>query len=163
MYAVQKPSENLFVVHTKHDREKLQDKLEKLGEVEELKGSDNILLLHFSQKTSDAKAAWELIRQKLGEEEIVHPVLLDESGSQQYPTGEISVRFQSPPSDAQLKRFAASHGLRLHSRNEFMPQQAIFEPLKPGEQYVPELVKKIAGAKNVQLAWANTLSRFERV
>ncbi|MDQ3651339.1 MAG: hypothetical protein M3458_13905 [Acidobacteriota bacterium] len=162
MYVVQKPSKNLFVVHTKHDREKIQDKLEKLGEVEKLKGSDNILLLHLSQKTPDAKAAWELIRQKLGEEEIVHPVLLDDSGSPQYPTGEICVRFQSSPSDAQLKRFAASHGLRLHSRNEFMPQQAIFESLKPGEQYVTELVQEIAGEKNIQLAWVNTLSRFDR-
>jgi hypothetical protein len=160
--AVQKPSENLFVVHTKHDREKVQQKLKKLGEIEELKGSDNILLLHFRQKTPDAKAAWKLIRKKLGEEEIVYPVLLDESGYRQYPTGEISVRFQSTPSDTQLKRFAASHRLRLHSRNEFVPQQVIFEPLKPSEQYIPELVQEVASAKNIQLAWANTLSRFER-
>jgi hypothetical protein len=150
-------------VHTKHDREKVQRKLKNLGEVEELKGSDNILLLHFRQKAPDAKAAWELIRKELGEGEIVHPVLLDERGHHQYPTGEISVRFQSTPSDAQLKRFATSHGLRLRSRNEFMPQQAIFEPLKPGEKYIPELVQEIAVAKNIQLAWANTLSRFERV
>lgn len=163
MYAVQKPSEDLFVVHTKHDREKVQHKLKELGAVEDLKGSDNILLLHFRQKTPDAKAAWELVRKRLGEKEIVHPVLLDESGYHQYPTGEISVRFQSTLSDAQLKRFAASHGLRLHSRNEFMPQQAIFEPLKPGKKYIPELVREIAGANNIQLAWANTLSRFERV
>jgi hypothetical protein len=163
LYAGQKPSENLFVVHTKHDRETAYRKLKKLGEVEALKGSDDVLLVRFRQKIPDLKAAWELIRRELGDEAIVYSVLLDESGRHQYPTGEISVRFQSPPSDAQLKRFAASHGLRLHSRNEFIPQQAIFEPLKPGDRYIPELVQEIAGAKNIQLAWANTLSRFERV
>jgi hypothetical protein len=163
VHAVQKPSETLFVVHTKHDRAEVQQKLQKLAEVEELQGSDNLLLLHCRQKTPDAKAAWQLIRKKLGEQEIVHPVLLDESGYHQYPTGEISVRFESPPSDAQLKRFAASHQLRLHSRNEFMPQQAIFTPLKPNEQYIPELVQEVAHTKNIRQAWANTLSRFTRV
>jgi hypothetical protein len=119
-----------------------------------------MLLLQVRQKTPDSKATWELVRKKIGGE-IVHPVLLDESGYHQYPTGEISVRFQSNPSDTQLKRFAASHNLRLRSRNEFIPQQVIFELLKPGERYIPELVEEIAGDKNVQYAWANTLSRFE--
>jgi len=161
--SVQRPSNSLFVVHAKHNRQQVQETLKDLGEVEELKGSDNLLLVHLPKKAAAAKKAWQSIRKKLGEDEAVHPVLLDETGHHQYPTGEINVRFQSTPTDAQLKRFAASHRLRLHSRNEFVPQQAIFEPLKAGEQYVPELVEEISNDKNIQLAWANTLSRFERL
>ena len=162
MDAVQKPSNDLLLVYAKDGGGNAAEKLKGLGEVEELKGAENMFLLHLRQKTSDARSAWELVRERIGDEDIVYPVLLDEGGHNQYPTGEISVRFESPPTDAQLKRFAASHGLRLQSRNEFVPQQATFEPLKPGEQYIPELVEEIAGAKNTQLAWANTLSRYER-
>lgn len=149
-------------MQTKRGKEKIQQQLKNIGEIEELKGSNDLLLLHLRQKSPGAKAAWELIRKKLGEE-VVHPVLLDESGSHQYPTGEISVRFQSNLSHTQLKRFAASHNLRLHSRNEYIPQQALFEILKPGEHYIPELVQEVASDKQVQLAWANTLARFERI
>lgn len=163
MDATQKPSKDLFVVSAKHGREKVEKLLKDLGEVEELQGSDNLLLVHLRKGTSAAKKAWESVRKKLGEEEVVHPVLVDESGHHQYPTGEINVRFQSAPSDAQLKRFAASHGMRLHSRNEYVPEQAIFEPLKAGEQYVPELVQEISGETNIKQAWANTLSRFKRL
>jgi hypothetical protein len=161
VHAVQKPSDSLFVVHTKQDRAEARDRLREIGEVETLKGSDNLMLMHTRRETSDAKAAWELIRSELEDEEVVYPVLIDEGGRHQYPTGEISVRFRSTPTDAQLERFAASHGLRLQSRNEFMPQQAIFEPVNPGDRYIPELVQEVADAKNVQLAWANTLSRYE--
>jgi hypothetical protein len=161
LQAVQKPSDSLFVIRMKPDREKAHSKLMELGEVEALKGSDGLMLMRSRQETPDAKAAWELLRRELGDEEIVYPVLLDESGHHLYPTGEISVRFQSAPTDAQLKRFATSHGLRLQSRNEFMPQQAIFEQVDPGNRYIPDLVQEIADAKDVQFAWANTLSRYE--
>lgn len=159
---VQKPSNNLFVVHAKQDRQKVQEALRKFGEVEEVKGSNNLLLVHLPKEAADKKT-WRSIQKKLGKGEVVHPVLVDESGHLQYPTGEINVRFERNPSDAELKRFAAKHGLRLRSRNEYVPQQAIFEPIDAAERYVPELVQEISQEKNVQLAWANTLSRYDRI
>lgn len=158
---MQKASNNLFVVHAKSDRRKVQEALKDFGKVEEVKGSDHLLLVH-SPTDNPAKKTWRSIKKKLGKGESVHPVLIDETGRHQYPTGEINVRFERTPSDAQLKKFAAAHNLRLHSRNEFVPQQAIFEPVEAGDRYVLELVKEIQNDKNIQLAWPNTLSRYER-
>ena len=162
MALVQKASTNLFVVHAKQDRQKVQETLKDFGEVEELKGANNLLLVHLSKDTASKKTR-QSIQKRLGEGEAVHPVIVDESGQHQYPTGEINVRFRSTPSNAQLKKFAQEHKLRLHARNEFVPQQAIFEPVKVGERNVLEVVREISKDKNIQLAWPNTLSRYERI
>lgn len=161
MKAEQKPSRGDFVLQARRDREVVRRELEPLGAVEELQGSD-LLLLRLNKAPASAKSAWERIRKMLGEGESVQPVLLDDSGLPQYPTGEISVRFRKPPSDASLKRFARAHGLRLSSRNEFVPQQAIFELAEAGGSYIPKVVKEVAGDESVELAWANTLARYER-
>ena len=44
------------------------------------------------------------------------------------PTGEITVRFRETPDEQQLQRFASGHKLRLLRQNEFVPQQAVFQP-----------------------------------
>ena len=162
MSLVQKPSNNLFVVHA-HDRQKVQESLKDFGEVEELKGTNKLLLVHLPAKTAATRKTLRSIQKKLGDAGVVHPVLVDESGQDQYPTGEIAVRFQRTPSDAKLKKFAAAHKLRLHSRNEYVPQQAIFEPIDLKDRDVLEAVKEVSQDKNTQLAWANTLSRYDRI
>lgn len=162
MRAEQKPKRDVFVLHARRDRDAVQRELGQLGAVEELQGSD-LLLLRLNKEAASAKSAWERIRKKLGTGESVQPVLVDDSGTPQYPTGEISVRFRKPPTDAGLKKFARTHGLRLGSRNEFVPQQAIFELAEAGEKYIPTVVKDVSGDEDVEVAWANTLSRYERM
>jgi hypothetical protein len=160
--AEQKPSRAVFVLHAHRDREAVRRALGEMGAVEELQGSD-LLLLRLNKEPASAKSGWDRIRKKLGKGESVQPVLVDDRGLSQYPTGEISVRFRKPPSDAGLKRFARTHGLRLGRRNEFMPQQAIFELAEDGGSYIPKVVKDVSGDESVELAWANTLARYERV
>ena len=128
-----------------------------------LKGTNKLLLVHLPAKTAATRKTLRSIQKKLGDAGVVHPVLVDESGQDQYPTGEIAVRFQRTPSDAELKKFAAAHKLRLHSRNEYVPQQAIFEPIDLKDRDVLEAVKEVSQDKNTQLAWANTLSRYDRI
>jgi hypothetical protein len=99
----------------------------------------------------------------LGARATVQPVLLDESGHEQYPTGEISVRFLDAASDQQLKQFAESYGLRLHRRNEYVPEQAVFTPLEPVRRYLPDLVREVASNDGVRAAWANTLAHYRRM
>ncbi|HEX8650185.1 MAG TPA: hypothetical protein VF708_05040 [Pyrinomonadaceae bacterium] len=164
MYAVQKPGKNLFVIRGKGlDKDALSQRLAPLGEVEEVGGSGGMFVLRVNRDFSNPKAAWQHAHEALGKKGIIQPVLLDENGSEQYPTGEIGIRFHTTLSDAQLKRFATSHGLRFCHRNEYMPQQAVFEPLRPGERYLPELLKELAGEKDVKLVWADTLARFQRI
>src|SRR5262249_41803873 len=137
--------------------------LGKLGRIVNLPGSDGLLLLQVDKKSSGAKAIWEQACKLVGTNGTVKPVLVGEDGTEQYPTGEITVRFNSTPTDAQLKRFAASHKMRLRNRNEYVPQQAVFEPLDPNEQYIPDLVAEVSSAKDIQLAWANTLVRYQKM
>jgi hypothetical protein len=158
------PSAELFVVRPREDREEVERRLAPFGDVEEIKGSNELLLHHAAQSSSsDSKIAWQEARARLGMEGTIHPVLFDERGNPHYPTGEITVRFNNSLSDEQLEQFAETHHLRLRDRNEYVPEQAVFYPLEPEESYIPELLKEIAEEKNAKAVWANTLSRYERL
>jgi hypothetical protein len=87
--------------------------------------------------------------------------MLDPNGKPQYPTGEVSVRFRSVLADAELRAFATRHGLRLVRRNEFVPEQAVFEPLKK-DQYLPDVIDEVSAADESRLAWANTIAAYQR-
>lgn len=76
------------------------------------------------------------------------------------PTGEITVRFRETPDEQQLQRFAAGHRLRLLRRNEFVPQQAVFQPADRSD--LPSLVRTIEEDGNTKAVWLNTLSRYTR-
>ena len=76
------------------------------------------------------------------------------------PTGEITVRFRETPDEKQLQRFASGYGLRLLRRNEFVPQQAVFQPADRSD--LPALVRTIEGDGSTKAVWLNTLSRYTR-
>jgi hypothetical protein len=90
------------------------------------------------------------------------PVLVDESGSERLPTGEVTVRFARDPSDNELAEFGRRHGLVLHARNEFVPRQAVFLPSERRGTYLPDLCDALASEQDVKEAWPNTLSRYRR-
>lgn len=75
-------------------------------------------------------------------------------------TGEITVRFRETLDDRQLLRFASGYGLRLLRRNEFVPQQAVFQPADRAD--LPALVRTIEGDGTTKAVWLNTLSRYTR-
>jgi hypothetical protein len=154
------PSNHLFVVRLRPEDRSASKRLETLGRVQPLEGTDALLL----SLPADSKEprSWRQAQEAVGTAGTVQPVLLDEEGEPHYPTGEISVRFKNALEDDELRRFAARHELRLLRRNEFVPQQAVFQPLDGSGSYLPEIVEKLEGEDAIRAAWANTLSRYQR-
>jgi hypothetical protein len=156
----QAPSNHLFVVRTgPEDRSSVSRRLATLGCIEPLEGTDALLL----SLPADREESWRQAQEIVGDAGSVQPVLVDEEGEAHYPTGEISIRFAEPLGDDELRRFAARHDLRLLRRNEFVPQQAVFQPLDGPATYLPELVKKIKRQGAAKAVWANTLSHYQRL
>jgi len=154
------PSNCLFVVRLRPGDRSASKRLETLGCVQPLEGTDALLL----SLPADSKEprSWRQAQEVVGTAGTVQPVLLDEEGEPHYPTGEISVRFKDALGDDELRRFAARHELRLLRRNEFVPQQAVFEPLDGSGSYLPEIVQEIGRQGAAKAVWANTLSLYQR-
>jgi hypothetical protein len=155
----QDPSNHLLVVHPQ-DRTAAAQRLSALGSVQPLAGAGALLLT--LPAAGDARSVWSQAREAVGSAGTVQPVLLDEGGDPHYPTGQVSVRFKETPDEEELRHFATRHDLRLVRRNEFVPQQAVFQPLDGSGSYLPELVEKLEGEEGTQAAWANTLSQYQR-
>jgi len=159
----QAPSNHLFVVRTgPENRPSVSRRLAPLGCIEPLEGTD-ALLLSLPMDREESQSSWRQAQEIVGAAGTVQPVLVDEEGEAHYPTGEISIRFAEPLGDDELRRFAARHDLRLLRRNEFVPQQAVFQPLDGPASYLPEIVKKIERQGAAKAVWANTLSRYQRL
>jgi len=164
MKAGQHPSANAFVVRIKpKGRSAARERLAALGEIEEVEGGGGMLMLRVAGKSSDPKAAWKRALSLLRGAGSVQPVLLDEDGRPTFPTGEVTVRFKRELSDAELREFAAAKGLSFRRRNEFVREQAIFEPARPEKIYLPDVVEEIAEGEEIRRAWANTLARYTRI
>ena len=152
------PAAGEFVVQSPASSKSALDRLRDLGTVERVDASHPLLVLKIVG-AKRAKDAWAAATAKLGETRLF-PVLYDSAGAPHYPTGEVTVRFETAPSDADLTRFCDSHRLRLMRRNEFATQQAVFEPA--GGEYLPDVVSKLTQQPGIHKAWANTLSRYHR-
>lgn len=118
-------------------------------------------VLRTSART-DPRSAWEAAVRSLHVDDVVLPVLRDQDGVAHYPTGEVTVRFAVPPSDAMLEAFARAQRLRLKRRTAFESHQAVFEPADTPRDYLPDVVARVAKASGVQRAWANTASHYTR-
>jgi hypothetical protein len=155
------PSNHLFVVRIRPEERSSAERLAMLGRVQPLEGMDALLLSLPSDREAP-RAAWRQAQEIVGNAGSVQPVLVDEEGEPHYPTGEISIRFRDALGDDELRRFAARHKLRLLRRNEFVPQQAVFEPLSSSSSYLPEIVQEIGRQGAAKAVWANTLSLYQR-
>ncbi|HEX3553377.1 MAG TPA: hypothetical protein VIA62_09110 [Thermoanaerobaculia bacterium] len=157
----QTPSDRVFIVRVSpKDQAAASRRLAPLGCLQPLDGSDALLLS--LRVPAPCRSAWHRAQEILGGTGSVQPVLIDETGEHHYPTGEISVRFRAVPDENGLRRFAADHGLRLLRRNEFVREQAAFQPLDGTEGYLPDLVQQIEREGIAKAVWANTLSHYQR-
>ena len=75
-------------------------------------------------------------------------------------TGEITVRFDAPPSDAQLQQFAAAHDLVVQRRNEFVAEQVVFSPRLSAD--LADIIDEVVRVPGVTRAWPNTRSEYRR-
>jgi hypothetical protein len=90
----------------------------------------------------------------------IAPVLRDSSGSELFPTGTVVVRFRDRPGEKALAAFAHDHGLAIERRNEFVPEQVSFRPLRPRDVFLPDLVDRLLTLPGVEVAWASTVSHY---
>lgn len=169
-----------FVIRLQGEGDAIARALREVGTVGKVTGHDGLMVVHLGvaggeteaaqaakavkpAKAPEPKSAWERLRKLVGAHGVVQPVLVDDNGVEQLPTGEVSVRFKTSPTDAALERFATSHDLKLVARNEYVARQAVFAPIHPEEQYLPDVIQSVMDAKNVELAWANTLGQYQRL
>jgi hypothetical protein len=112
--------------------------------------------------SEDARSAWQRLVGEVGAASFVSPIVVDEGEVQHFPTGDVTVRFHSPLSDADLDQFARSNGLELKSRNEFVKEQASFRPTDLRGTYLPDLVEQLEREDAVGTAWLNTRTAYKR-
>ena len=153
----QTPNPELFLIHIEaKDKAEVTERLAAAGSLEEL--DENNLLLRVTNKASSPETQWRELTDLVGSLGMVQPVLLDEKGQTLLPTGDVTVRFSKKPTAKQLKDFAAKYGLQLRDRNEFVPEQAAFKT----NTYLPDVLEQIDTDEDIQTAWPNTRSRYER-
>jgi hypothetical protein len=147
--AEQRSSRSRFVVKGARDQ----------AGVEPLGGDRGVVT---TSADADPKVSWRRLVTGSGRPEWAAPVIEDEAGNESYPTGEVTVRFVTPPTDEQLEQLASEHGLRPARRNRYVPAQVAFAPAQPREVYLPELCEQLATTDGVASAWVNTTSAYRR-
>lgn len=159
------PSHDTFVVHAtdQSSMDDLKKRLNQLGSIEVMNGLEKGVILRLPDADQKPRYNWQAIRNLVGEDVGVHPVLLDPGGGPHYPTGRITVRFQHTPNEAEVEQFARAHNLETKSKNKFIPSQFIFEPNESANRYLPDVLDQVRAEESVKAAWANTLSQYERV
>jgi hypothetical protein len=154
------PSQDTFLVRTPPGKKSVTVKrLAAFGDVQEAGEAGGVLVKLSHPLAGDPKATWEKLQQEAHEAQV-DPVLFDESGAPHFPTGEITIRFGKRPSDTFLAKFAKQYGLKVRSRNEYVPAQVAFEVTS--HSYLPELIESLTPAESVASAWANTKSQYRR-
>lgn len=138
-----------------------QKVLSTIGGVTDLRHAD-LYLVRPATRPASAREAWADVLRKCPEAEWACPVLKDADGNEMYPTGSIAVRFRDRPAAEALRKFAAASALKVEERNEFVPRQVSFRPLRPRDAYLPGLVSEIADRPEVEAAWASTLGAYRR-
>jgi hypothetical protein len=155
------PAVDQFVMRVRAADHATIERARQLGAVERFDSEPQLCLLRLPHAKS-SKQTWRDASRALGEDVSLFPVLYDRDGTAHYPTGEVTVRFESNPSDAELKRFCGAQRLRLLRRNEFATQQVVCEPITAPREFLPDLVSRLTAQPGVRRAWANTLSRYRR-
>src|SRR3990172_6465341 len=129
------PALDEFVLCVGASAHEALDRARKLGVVERFDAEPQLCLLRVKGKAT-AKEMWQSTVRVLGEDTPLFPVLYDRDGSPHYPTGEVTVRFEAAPSDADLRRFCGAQGLQLLRRNEFVAQQVVCEPVAAAHEFL---------------------------
>jgi hypothetical protein len=108
------------------------------------------------------KESWRKLLDENKDVAWAQPVLVDDDGHERYPTGELTVRFDEPPTDKELEIFARSRNLRTARRNAYQPAQVVLVPAEPRAVFLPELCDELERIPGVTRAWLNSLSHYTR-
>src|SRR6478672_13069516 len=81
-------------------------------------GSTGLFILRSPSAGDAARAQWDRLVQQFGDQlDFIAPVLIDDRGQQQLPTGEIVVQFHTLPSKSTLHSIEETYGLRCLKTN----------------------------------------------
>jgi hypothetical protein len=126
-------------------------------------GSTGLFLFQSRTPAEDGRTQWRGLIQKFGDQlDFVAPVMVDDRGQQQLPTGKIVVQFHTPPSEETLHALERTYGLRCLKRNEFKQEQVIFEMIDHKAAYPPDLIASLESDPSIKFAAPEILARFSR-
>jgi hypothetical protein len=126
-------------------------------------GSTGLFILRSPSAGQAASAQWDSLVQQFGDQlDFIAPVMFDDRGRQQLPTGKIVVQFDTPPSDETLHNLEETYGLRCLKTNEFKREQATFEMVDHAAAYPPQLIASLENEPNVKFATPEVLVGFSR-
>lgn len=144
-------------------REASLEELAGIGSVELLPSRPDLAVLRLASKAKQApKKIWQKVQDAAAKVGTVLPVFRDADAGLRYPAGAIVVRFKECPSDGLLDSLAESLKLEAPKRNKFAPTQASFDVKDPAGPYLPELLAKLQARDEVEAAWPETLSSYQR-
>lgn len=134
----------------------------RLLEVARLKGSRRGWLVRVPETAKPERRIWNDLRKALGEDFNVIPALGDADHGYRYPTGYLSLRFESGASREALQQIARQHDLKFVRREPFTDKQALFKPEKGGQAFLPALREQIARDASVDDVWLDAESAYHR-
>jgi hypothetical protein len=141
----------------------LQRQLDDLGRVEPLRGHPGMFIITPRGERIGAAERLRAALKLFGSKVRVSPLLEDERGNRLVPTGKVTVRFKSEPSDADLQQLAAPLGLTIDSRNKYIPSQVSFRVAGDVSDELLDVVDRIRERDDrVLQAWPETLGLYRR-
>jgi hypothetical protein len=161
--AVEPLHQALAVRYQDASRAKVLRVLRPLGEVR-LVGPQRLALVQFADTDKRDKALAKLrpLLQK-GDIDFMTPLLLDRASRlQQVLTDEIAVRFKGKVSEKRLRELEKEFGVKVASRNEFVPNQYILRVPQPEGLRTLEVAKRLDASKETEFAAPNLVSEHAR-
>ncbi len=135
---------------------------QRLLDVARLKGNRRGWLVQVPGSAKPERQVWNDLREALGEDFNVIPALGDARKGYRYPTGYLSLRFESGATPEAVRQIARQHHLKLVRREPFTDKQALFKPEKGAQAFLPALLQKIARDKSVDDVWLDAESVYHR-
>lgn len=142
--------------------QELQSRLGASARVEALSGPTPGWLVKLKRAPKTARAGWNSLHRLLGEDYVVLPAIVDDTGRPRYPTGLLSLRFGGDASEEALHEIGVHYGLELVARTKFTRQQALFRPAGGSEVFLPDVSGRIERDDKVEAVWFDAESAFTR-
>ena len=115
--------------------------------------TDDLVVVTTAERRAN-KESWRKLLDENKDVAWAQQVLVDGDGHERYPTGELTVRFDEPPTDKELA--ASSPGPAIcgpPQRNAYQPAQVVLVPEEPRAVFLPELCDELERIPGVTRVW----------
>lgn len=145
------------------ERERALKRLADHAQVEVLNSRTPGWIVALAALSGSPEVDWDGLRERLGDDYQILPVLRNEGGSDRYPTGVLSLRIRNTLDPAELGAIATEYGLELVRHTPLAPLQAQFKLLRPAAVFAPALVARLEQDLRIEAAWLDADSAFVRL